>query len=93
MCVCVAQSPVGPSSRCLSHVWEMHAHMRVEIHEKVMHDNNSYSIAEPRGRGDESWASSISQASYFNRYTILILVICAIWYLSVPSRGSCDPAE
>ncbi|EOD11142.1 hypothetical protein EMIHUDRAFT_214982 [Emiliania huxleyi CCMP1516] len=28
-----------------------------------------------------------------SRYTILILVICAIWYLSVPSRGSCDPAE
>ena len=27
------------------------------------------------------------------RYTILILVICAIWYLSVPSSGSCDPAE
>ena len=23
----------------------------------------------------------------------LILTICAIWYLSVPSRGSCHPAE
>ena len=27
-----------------------------------------------------------------SRYKTLILIICALLYLSVPSRGSCDPA-
>ena len=37
-------------------------------------------------------ASSIS-LWHSSRYKNLDLTICAIWYLSVPSRGSCDPAE
>ena len=37
-------------------------------------------------------ASSIS-LWHSSRYKTLILTICALLYLSVPSRGSCDPAE
>ena len=37
-------------------------------------------------------ASSIS-LWHSSRYKTLILTICAILSLSVPSRGSCDPAE